>query len=286
MNRAVRLLALVTAGLLATAANATVSLQFSKIGFTEANAATGFGYKVGFNGVSDGAGKTMQFDNIGGEVTYRLVNVDHVEGKSGFTSSWHFVATIKNTSLPDMKSARISAVGFSTAGEKTDGDNPAFLALSGASITGKPEIYDILAFNNRGLRLPNVSGSNDPQVCLKASGPTNNCAGGGGDGLEMGSGFNLGSKDNPFPSTSSEFILSFTGPEKRTAITLHNLILRFQSLSGTGVSGANSGKLDGDSGVGIVTSVDIVPEPTSWAMLITGFGLIGAAARRRRTVVA
>lgn len=29
-----------------------------------------------------------------------------------------------------------------------------------------------------------------------------------------------------------------------------------------------------------------VPEPTSWAMLITGFGLVGAAARRRRTVAA
>ena len=29
-----------------------------------------------------------------------------------------------------------------------------------------------------------------------------------------------------------------------------------------------------------------VPEPTSWAMLIAGFGLVGAAARRRRTAVA
>ncbi len=29
-----------------------------------------------------------------------------------------------------------------------------------------------------------------------------------------------------------------------------------------------------------------VPEPASWAMLIAGFGLVGAAARRRRSVVA
>jgi hypothetical protein len=27
-----------------------------------------------------------------------------------------------------------------------------------------------------------------------------------------------------------------------------------------------------------------VPEPASWAMMIAGFGLVGAAARRRRTV--
>lgn len=34
------------------------------------------------------------------------------------------------------------------------------------------------------------------------------------------------------------------------------------------------------------SSVIPVPEPASWAMLITGFGLVGAAARRRRGVVA
>ena len=31
-----------------------------------------------------------------------------------------------------------------------------------------------------------------------------------------------------------------------------------------------------------VSSVAAVPEPTNWAMLITGFGLVGAVARRRR----
>jgi hypothetical protein len=29
-------------------------------------------------------------------------------------------------------------------------------------------------------------------------------------------------------------------------------------------------------------SIDVVPEPASWAMLIAGFGLVGAVARRRR----
>ncbi|WP_353217557.1 PEPxxWA-CTERM sorting domain-containing protein [Sandarakinorhabdus sp.] len=29
-----------------------------------------------------------------------------------------------------------------------------------------------------------------------------------------------------------------------------------------------------------------MPEPTSWVMLIAGFGMVGAAARRRKTVVA
>jgi hypothetical protein len=35
----------------------------------------------------------------------------------------------------------------------------------------------------------------------------------------------------------------------------------------------------------IITTNTTVPEPASWAMLITGFGLTGAALRRRRTIV-
>jgi hypothetical protein len=35
-----------------------------------------------------------------------------------------------------------------------------------------------------------------------------------------------------------------------------------------------------------ITRVGGVPEPASWAMLIAGFGLVGATARRRRTVAA
>ena len=35
-----------------------------------------------------------------------------------------------------------------------------------------------------------------------------------------------------------------------------------------------------------IGAAGVVPEPASWAMLITGFGLVGAAARRRRTIAA
>lgn len=41
---------------------------------------------------------------------------------------------------------------------------------------------------------------------------------------------------------------------------------------------------DGALGRGALT-IGAVPEPASWAMLIAGFGLVGAAARRRRAVV-
>jgi hypothetical protein len=38
--------------------------------------------------------------------------------------------------------------------------------------------------------------------------------------------------------------------------------------------------------VGFYTSLGGVPEPATWAMLITGFGLVGVAMRRRRAVIA
>jgi len=42
---------------------------------------------------------------------------------------------------------------------------------------------------------------------------------------------------------------------------------------------------DGGGNFGIGGALANVPEPASWAMLITGFGLVGAAARRRRRTV-
>ncbi|MBU6165349.1 MAG: cistern family PEP-CTERM protein [Alphaproteobacteria bacterium] len=277
--------ALLAAGLSATPAAAVVSAQFSKVTFNAADANNGDAARISFIGVSEGLGGTRRdFTNIGGRVTYELKAVTHSLSGSTWTSSWQFLATIRNTSSlgGTLPSARISAVGFSTAAGNATGDNPAFLNIASRSFVGTPPVYDILAVSNTGLNLPNPAGSNNPQVCLKASGPANNCSGGGGDGLEMGTGAGLGTPANPFPATSSEFILNFTGPAQRTSITLHNFVLRFQSLTGTGEYDGGSGTLNGASGVGIVSGVEIIPEPSSWAMLIAGFGLIGTSLRRRR----
>ncbi|GGI88598.1 hypothetical protein GCM10007973_26180 [Polymorphobacter multimanifer] len=47
---------------------------------------------------------------------------------------------------------------------------------------------------------------------------------------------------------------------------------------------ADIGTIAGGWSLDITTSgTDVIPEPSSWAMLIAGFGLVGAASRRRRT---
>ena len=66
------------------------------------------------------------------------------------------------------------------------------------------------------------------------------------------------------------YVLSFV---PRTAGSLR---LRF------GAAGANDARGPILDNVGVASSV--VPEPNSWAMLIAGFGLVGLAARRRRSV--
>jgi hypothetical protein len=53
-----------------------------------------------------------------------------------------------------------------------------------------------------------------------------------------------------------------------------------------GAKALYSGQLDarGKSATVTFDAPSAVPEPASWAMKITGFGLVGAAARRRQTV--
>jgi hypothetical protein len=59
-------------------------------------------------------------------------------------------------------------------------------------------------------------------------------------------------------------------------VELSNFAVRYQSI--TGAQGGNSG-------IGVGTpSVDAVPEPATWAMMIGGFGLVGGALRRRRSL--
>jgi hypothetical protein len=275
----IRPLLLALLALTSTEVAATTSLQFSKLTFSAADIGTAMPVRISYATVSAGTGTTRQFTNIGGSVTFQLLSVSNTKAGSTFTNSFTFSAKVTNTSTAPMNSARISGIGFSTAAEGATGDNPAFLRIASATIPGTPSIYDVIAFTNNssGLNLPNTAGSNNPQVCIKASGNLNNCSGGGGDGLQL-------ANTNPFPSTSTTFVLNFTGPTARTAITLHNFVLRFQSLSGTGLFDGGSGTLNGASGVGIVTGVDVIPEPSSWAMLIAGFGLIGASLRRKRAL--
>jgi hypothetical protein len=58
------------------------------------------------------------------------------------------------------------------------------------------------------------------------------------------------------------------------------------TMSGANPSLAISGDRLGNFAASSVGTFNVVPEPGTWAMLIAGFGMVGAARRRRRSVVA
>ncbi|MEO7410780.1 MAG: cistern family PEP-CTERM protein [Sphingomicrobium sp.] len=98
-----------------------------------------------------------------------------------------------------------------------------------------------------------ISNGMNVEVCIT----THNCSGGGGDGVIIGQ------------STNGSFSLTFASSPSN--ISLGSFVVRYQSLAGAGNAG---------SGVGI--SVAAVPEPSSWAMMLLGFGAMGVSLRRNR----
>jgi hypothetical protein len=102
------------------------------------------------------------------------------------------------------------------------------------------------------------NGIGDVEVCLTSS---NACSGGGGGAA----GAYLGD-----PATGS---FTLTYGSNVSALTLQDFYVRYQGLTGlNGIGSATGGE--------VVTPP--VPEPSTWAMMLFGFGALGFAMRRRR----
>ena len=108
-------------------------------------------------------------------------------------------------------------------------------------------------------------GRSDSDVCFRTGGG-GQCAGGGGGGVTIGE-----------AASTGVFKLIFAAPT--SSVMLNDLFVRYQSLN------SQSLRIREASGVGDVVG-GTVPEPTTWAMLIVGFGAVGGALRRQRTVLA
>lgn len=169
---------------------------------------------------------------------------------TGFVgNAWTFSAAINNN-LPNTPVAgRITSFGFNSRP-----DIAAVTPLSGP----------FMASQLNGS-FPQIGGGTTIDFCLEDQ--AGGGCGGGGNGV--------------FNNTSAlqTFTLTLAG-SPTTSATFNNFILRWQSVAGNfqGTSGIGMGT----GGGGFDPGGGEVPEPATWAMLIAGFGLVGAVARRRR----
>ena len=198
--------------------------------------------------------------DIGKSFTYLYNGIVDEQNQSGLKAAitftlnsisgktWNFTAAINNTLSMAPVGGRISSFGFN--------GNPEII---GATPISGPFGNAVI---NAGF--PQIGGQTTIDFCLTAN---NNCQGGGGGGVVNNT------------MATQQFALNFAN--NITSVVFNNFILRYQSITGVraGNSGVGMGTNDGGN-------FDPVPEPASWAMLIAGFGLIGAAARRQRAVAA
>lgn len=210
-------------------------------------------------------------------------DIDGLEASTTFTfldrssdgRTWNFNVQIANLSGSPFTSAAVMGFGFGVAAVSPTTGNPVYLSGTSVSQAGTASI-------DFGRRLVNGDASREninqlgriADACFMwgSSGTANNCTGGGSGGLGIGA-----------PVSDQNIAITFS--QSVTEVTLLNLFVRYQRLD------APSLGIDGGSGSGLATLVpgggldpngDPVPEPASWAMLIAGFGLIGATMRRRR----
>jgi hypothetical protein len=195
------------------------------------------------------AGTVFDVSMLNQDVAYSFNGFNTPDGSGGAIDGLGAKAVLRLTSIDN------GAFGFTFSI-----DNLSTLA-SRVSVFGfdtQPDVqsatvasaaFPSVTFNGN---VPNVSGTNSFRTCFSGS----NCAGGGNSGVAVAD-----------PIATGSFVLRLAN--NATSLELDRMFVRYQGI--TGLSGVNSA-----TGFGTA-----VPEPATWAMMIGGFALIGAAARRR-----
>jgi hypothetical protein len=166
-------------------------------------------------------------------------------------TDWTFSYLIHNTSGAPILTSRVSMIGFDVDPNVIGGAN------------GLVIINGVLPNEDQNGNTPNHGNT---EICITG----NNCAGGANDGVTQGG------------TGGGSFTLRFASDDL-TQITFNNFVDRYQSITGAGnVTSAIGRPAEGGGGGG----AGGVPEPATWALMIGGFGGVGALMRRRRMAVA
>jgi hypothetical protein len=202
--------------------------------------------------ISTPADAGIVFDStmIGKDVTFNFNGFNTPEASGGIIDGLSALATFRLTSISNgafsfaftIDNTSAIASRVSVFGFDTQPD------VANASIASA--VYSQATLNGN---VPNLDGSNAFRTCFSGQ----NCSGGGNAGITPA--------DAP---ASGSFVLQVASAA--TALSVDRAFVRYQSLTLPGINSA--------TGLGTITAV---PEPATWAMMIGGFGLVGAVARRR-----
>jgi hypothetical protein len=198
----------------------------------------------------DGSATISSGTNIGDSFT---VNFDGSESGSvipGVTSSLTltFAGTSGNDYLFNYLLTNTSSAPATSSSVTAFGFNISPNALlSSSSVDGTFQV----------VSSGQVSQGYNLEMCFK-NGQNNNCAGSpGNQGVDMGN------------SGSGTITLGFSSLPQ--SVTLSDYMVRYQAVNGSG------------SAVG--SPVPALPEPSTWGLMLLGFGAIGASMRRKRKPV-
>jgi hypothetical protein len=234
MLRTMQRTALVAAASIATigfAAPASAAVQVNANGSVTVSGTSGGSAVINLNGSTENG----VVPGLSSQLTLNFLGA--VNG------TYTFSYTLANTSSNPTTASRLNAFAFNT--------NPN-ITLNGATILNpNTALFDEIRYSTN---MPN--GIGDVELCFT----TNNCAGGGSDGLSIGQ------------SGSGSFTLNF-GNVNLAELTLDNFAVRYQAVTGPGVMNGSA------TGRQITTAV---PEPGTWALMLVGFGAVGFSMRRRR----
>jgi hypothetical protein len=201
----------------------------------------------------------VQQTDLYADITFKFL------GTSNLGRRWNFSAKISNLATGAFTSANVALFGFSTDNPNVAGDQ--YIPVASLTI-GSGDFSDGELDNTTGFTTPGLSSSQ--QVCFKTGGTLGECATSDSGGVLKGA------------TETQGFALNFSAP--KSLVSLQNFVLLFTGVNGTASNGQGGQVTVSNASVAGfgVASVAPVPEPSSWAMLIAGFGLTGAAMRRRR----
>ncbi len=209
-------------------------------------------------------GPAMSAVVINGANTNFSFNVDYMGHVGGsYTNDVSALSTFTFTGLSN--SNRTYNFNYSLTNDSNVGSRLrsfGFNEISAATLTGLSST-GTFSYAEQNANYP--EGVGNIEICF-ASTDNGTCTGGPS-----------GLTSNPDQTGTGTFALTLS--QAVSSISLDDFVVRFQSIAPT-INGSSSGV-----GIGTVTDfsgpVSAAPEPMTWAMMILGFGLIGATLRRR-----